>query len=50
MRGLEPSDFKLKSYIGQLIKVFGHLPVVVTYEHKQSELFVQVVEGRVQTY
>ena len=25
--------------------VFGQLPVVVTYEQEQSELFVQVVEG-----
>ena len=39
---LKPSDLKLKSYSGQLMKVFGQLPVVVT---KQSELFVQVVEG-----
>ena len=45
VRGLEPSDLKLKSYSGQLIKVFGQLPVVVTYEREQSELFVQVVEG-----
>ena len=45
VRDLEPSDLKLKSYSGQLIKVFGQLPVVVTYEQEQSELFVQVVEG-----
>ena len=32
VHGLEPSDLKLKSYSGQLIKVFGQLPVVVTYE------------------
>ena len=44
VRGLEPSDLKLKSYSGQLIKVFGQLPVV-TYEREQSELFVQVIEG-----
>ena len=39
---LEPSDLKLKSYNGQHMKVIGQLPVVVT---KQSELFVQMVEG-----
>ena len=45
VRGLEPSDLKLKSYSGQLIKVFGQLSVVFTYEREQSELFVQGVEG-----
>ena len=45
VRSLEPSDLKLKSYSGQLIKVFGQLPVVVTYEREQSELFVQAVKG-----
>ena len=45
IRDLEHSDLKLKSYRGKLIKVFGQLPVVVTYEQEQSELFVQVVKG-----
>ena len=42
---LEPSDLKLKSYSGQLIKVLGQLPVVVNYGEKQCELFVLVVDG-----
>ena len=46
---LEPSDLKLKSYSGQLIKLLGQLPVVVNYGEKQCELFVLVVDGEVQT-
>ena len=43
---LEPSDLKLKSYSGQLIKVIRTAAgCLVTYEQEQSELFVQVVEG-----
>ena len=41
---LEPSDLKLRSYSGQLIKVFGQLPVMGTYQQEKSELLVQVVE------
>ena len=42
---LEPSDLKLRSYSGQLIKVLGQLPVVVTHGEKQYELYVLVVDG-----
>jgi hypothetical protein len=45
VRDLEPSDLKLKSYSGQLIKVLGQLPVVVTHGEKQCELHVLVVDG-----
>ena len=36
---LEPSDLKLKSYSGELITVFGQLPVMVAYGDVQCELY-----------
>lgn len=45
MNDLEPSDLKLRSYTGETIQVFGQVPVVVNFGHKQSELYIHVVEG-----
>ena len=45
MNDLESSDLKLRSYTAETIQVFGQVPVVVNFGHKQSELYIQVVEG-----
>ena len=45
VNSLEKSDLKLKSYSGELIPVFGQVPVVVNYGQQERELYVQVVDG-----
>ena len=45
MRDIEHSDLKLKSYSGDLIRVLGQLPVVISFGDKLCELYIQVVDG-----
>ena len=45
IKDLEPSDLKLRSYTGETIQVFGRVPMMVNFGHRECELYLQVVEG-----
>ena len=42
---LKPAHMKLRTYMGELVKVLGTVDVVVKYEGQENELSILVVEG-----
>ena len=42
---MRPAHVKLRTYLGELVKVLGTVDVVVKYEEQENELSTLVVEG-----